>query len=221
MPTRRSATATPSVTVELRQRILDTSERLLETEGLSALSMREVARRAGVTHQAPYHHFADRESILAELVAQGFDELGRRLARANDRAAGGDRERLGNESGQAYVSYAIDHPGVFRIMFRPELCDLSRFPAARESGARARAELDRLVVLLHGAEGTSSLAHTYWAQTHGLACLLVDGPLGQALPGLRERRACMRETLAHFVRAMVAEPAPRRNALKQRSSKPV
>ena len=96
MPTRRSAAAPPAVVVELRQRILDTSESLLETEGLSALSMREVARRAGVTHQAPYHHFADRESILAELVTQGFDELGRRLGRANDRAAPDDRERLGN-----------------------------------------------------------------------------------------------------------------------------
>ena len=219
MPTRRSAAAPPAVVVELRQRILDTSESLLETEGLSALSMREVARRAGVTHQAPYHHFADRESILAELVTQGFDELGRRLGRANDRAAPDDRERLGNESGQAYVGYSIDHPGVFRIMFRPELCDLSRFPAARESGARARAELDRLVTLLYGAAAAHGLALTYWAQVHGLACLLVDGPLGQALPGLRERRACMRETLAHFVRAMVAEPVPRRNALKQGPSK--
>ena len=66
---------------DLRQRILDTSEQLLEETGVTALSMREVARRAGVTHQAPYHHFADRESILAELVARGFDQRARRLAR--------------------------------------------------------------------------------------------------------------------------------------------
>ena len=61
-PTSRTTVDEP---VALRQRILETAEALLETEGLQALSLREVARRAGVTHQAPYHHFADRESILA------------------------------------------------------------------------------------------------------------------------------------------------------------
>ncbi|HEX5737928.1 MAG TPA: TetR/AcrR family transcriptional regulator, partial [Hydrogenophaga sp.] len=138
MPPRRSD---PVATSDLRQRILDASERLLETEGLAALSMREVARRSGVTHQAPYHHFTDRETILAELVAQGFDELARRLARANQRSGSGDRHAALVESGQAYVGFAIDRPGIFRIMFRPEICDLSRFPAAQEAGARAHAEL--------------------------------------------------------------------------------
>jgi AcrR family transcriptional regulator len=204
MTTRKRSAASIENAPDLRQRILDASERLIETDGLSALSMREVARRSGVTHQAPYHHFADRESILAELVTQGFDELARRLARANAHGASGDKAALLTASGHAYVGFAIDHPGVFRIMFRPEICDPSRHPDARHAGERAYAELARLVQLLHGAEHADNLASMYWAQVHGLACLIVDGPIGQLRPGVRERRAHMRETLALFTRHIIA-----------------
>lgn len=191
---------------DLRRRILAASESLIETDGLGALSMREVARRSGVTHQAPYHHFADRESILAELVTQGFDELARRLARANELGATGDLEALLTASGHAYVGFAIDHPGIFRIMFRPEICDAARHPAAMEAANRAHNELERMVRVLQGGEYTDSLASLYWAQVHGLASLIVDGPLGQQLTGVRQRRAHMRATLAHFTRQMLAKP---------------
>lgn len=207
MAKRRTAGA-DAEPADLRQRILDASEELLETEGLAALSMREVARRSGVTHQAPYHHFADRESILAELVTQGFDELTRRLARANARNGTGDKLSTAIEAGQAYVGFAIDHPGVFSIMFRPELCDPARFPAARQAGAGSYAELERMVALTHGSTHVDSLAGVYWSQVHGLACLLVDGPVGQQLTGLRERRAYMRDTLAQFARFMLGSPLP-------------
>ena len=189
---------------DLRQRILDTAEAVLEEAGVAALSMREVARRAGVTHQAPYHHFADRETILAELVTRGFDELTRRLARANDRAAQDGRRTLVIESGAAYVGFALDHPGVFRIMFRPDVCDPTRFPEAMAAGDRAHGELGRLVRLMHDDRYTEALASGYWAQVHGLACLFVDGPLGQHLPGTRERRAHAREVLALMADGVLA-----------------
>lgn len=192
MPSRRPAPEP----ADLRQRILDTAESLLESDGVGALSMREVARRAGVTHQAPYHHFADRETILAELVTRGFDELADRLARVNDRAPKTDARSTQIASGEAYVGFALDRPGVFSIMFRPEVCDPARFPAARQAGERAHGELGRLVRLLHGGAHSEALASGYWAQVHGLATLFVDGPLGQQLPGARQRRAHLREVLA-------------------------
>lgn len=206
MPDRRSSTAAAPAPADLRRRILQASAELIETEGLAALSMREVARRAGVTHQAPYHHFADRESILAELVTAGFDELARRLALANGKIAAG-RHAVLNASGRAYVGFAIDHPGMFRIMFRPELCNPSRFPAALEAGERAHGELERLVQLMHDDRPSDSLASTYWAEVHGLACLIVDGPIGQRLRSVRERRAHMNQTLAHFTQ-FVLGPEP-------------
>src|SRR5262245_51637447 len=87
----RHATAqggTASEAGELRARIVRASIELIEEEGLAHLSMREVARRAGVTHQAPYHHFADREAILGEIAEQGFRLLCERIetvARENPR----------------------------------------------------------------------------------------------------------------------------------------
>lgn len=193
---------------DLRQRILDVSEKLLETEGLGALSMREVARRSGVTHQAPYHHFADRESILAELVTGGFQELTRRLQRANARHRHGGHLSTMIESGEAYVGFAIDHPGVFRIMFRPELCDAQRFPAALAASAQAYEQLQRMVALTHGESDTQGLSEVYWAQVHGLAGLLVDGPVGQQIGSVRERKVFMRQSLACFARHMSGTPVP-------------
>ena len=190
----------------LRQRILDAAERMLEDEGLGALSMREVARRSGVTHQAPYHHFADRESILAELVTQGFDELARRLAKANDVAASAGKRRALTQSGAAYVGFAIDHPGIFRIMFRRELCDATRFPAAVAASQRSHAELLRLVALMHDGAQHEALSSTYWSLVHGLAGLIIDGPLAERLPTVAARRAHMRETLSAFAQLVLGRP---------------
>lgn len=192
---------------DLRQRILDTSEALLESDGIAALSLREVARRAGVTHQAPYHHFADREAVLAALVTRGFDDLARRLARANDKADAADARATALGCSSAYVGFAIDHPGVFRVMFRPDLCDAARFPEAQEAGARAYGELLRLVVLLHGAADPGrTLASVYWSLVHGLAGLIVDGPLGWDAPSPRARRALMTTTLERFVDLVLGAP---------------
>jgi AcrR family transcriptional regulator len=195
---RRTSRTTVDEPVALRQRILETAEALLETEGLQALSLREVARRAGVTHQAPYHHFADRESILAELVTQGFDDLAQRLSKANDVAASGDPRKALMQSGTAYVGYAIEHPGVFRIMFRREVCDASRFPAALAASERAHQELLRLVALLHAGAQDEALISTYWSLVHGLAGLIIDGPPAAQLPTMAARRSHMRATLKQF-----------------------
>ena len=197
MPTRRLPAAADAG--DLRQSILDTSRALLAEVGVAGLSLREVARRAGVTHQAPYHHFADRESILAELVAQGFDELARRLARAH--ATGGDALATLVASGTAYVVFALDHPGVFRVMFRADLCDPARFAQVLNSGERAHGELRHLVRLVHGGPDDDSLAMLHWAQVHGLASLLLDGPLGQQLSSRRDRLAFVRQAMALHARA--------------------
>ena len=202
MAPRRTPTPEPA---DLRQRILDTSRTLLDEQGVAALSLREVARRAGVTHQAPYHHFADRESILAELVTQGFDELTRRLAKANRMAGSHSRLDMLVASGCAYVGYALDQPGVFGIMFRPDSCDVTRFESAVLAGKRAHGELLELVRLIKGDPVDEMLASVVWSQVHGLATLLLDGPLGQQLPSRAARLAFVRQAQLRFAQQVLAQ----------------
>ncbi len=166
---------------DVRGRILEASLALLDQEGLAALSMREVARRAGVSHQAPYHYFADKESILAALVTDGFRELTARLQRALDQVPRGDIREALQRTGAAYVGFALDQPGIFRIMFRPELVDLSRFPEAQEQGRLAYAQLERLVATMGLPGDPEAQASFQWSVVHGLAWLLLDGGLGQNL----------------------------------------
>lgn len=162
---------------DLKRDLLLTSRQLLDEGGPAALSMREVARRTDCTHQAPYHYFENREAILASLVADGFDALTTCLKEANDLGlAKGSRAAL-VAAASAYVDFALTQPGVFRIMFRPEVCDPSRFPTVQDAGARARGELDRLNTIVHGDKAQATMATILWAHVHGLAFLLLDGPL--------------------------------------------
>lgn len=202
---RSAATPRDAEASDLRHRILEAADALLRTEGVGALSMREVARRAGVTHQAPYHHFADREAILAELVASGFTMLADRLARANDGAERHDARRVLLEAGRAYVGFALEQPGRFRIMFRPELCDPARYPAAAAAGDRAHGELMRMVGLVHGAPD-ETLATLHWSQVHGLASLLVDGGMADKLPNARARKAHVEAVLERFAEMAAGRP---------------
>ena len=106
---------------DVRTSILEASIALMNEGGLGALSMREVARRAGVSHQAPYHYFTDREAILAELAGDGFDRLYDYMVSAIGLA----RPKMGDKNramGEAYIRFALNNPEVFRLMFRVEMC---------------------------------------------------------------------------------------------------
>src|SRR5262245_4395879 len=99
---------------DLRQKVLEASLTLIEEGGLDRFSMREVARKAGVSHQAPYHYFADREAILAGIAGEGFAKLGRSLMRAAENV-GGPAAAV-EAMGRAYVEFAIGHPAYFQVM---------------------------------------------------------------------------------------------------------
>ena len=172
---------------DLRSELLRTSRELLDESGPSALSMREVARRAGCTHQAPYHYFTNREAILAALVCEGFDELADRLAVAHEGLGGADLRAVLVASGNAYVEFALRHPGVFRVMFRPDVCDPERFPEVVEVGERARHELARLAKAVMGDGAQLEAEVLIWSGVHGLASLLLDGPLAGEFSSVEDR----------------------------------
>ena len=187
MTSESGASSERSGSRDLRAELLRTSRKLLDESGPSALSMREVARRAGCTHQAPYHYFANREAILAALVREGFDELADRLASAREGLEGTDRRVVLTASGNAYVEFALRHPGVFRVMFRPDVCDPERFPEVVQASERARDELARLARRVAGEETSLEIEVLFWSGVHGLASLLLDGPLVGAFGSVQER----------------------------------
>lgn len=177
---------------DLREQVLSASLELIEKEGVAALSLREVARRAGVSHQAPYHHFGSKDALVAELVARGYTQLSEMLEAAEkSRGAPSRRLRL---AGRAYVDFALRHPAAFRIMFRPELADFSACPSAEAAGSRAYSVLVRLVEETFGGrrvprDRLDALVTMNWSMVHGLASLVLDGSLGKQASSGRSRSA--------------------------------
>jgi AcrR family transcriptional regulator len=162
---------------------------ILEKEGVAALTLRALARRAGVSHTAPYRHFADRESLLAALAAEGFGMLGRAQREA---AAGGGLRGMG----EAYVHFALDHPQRFRLMFGSQV-RISRHPALREVATKTFEGLSgALAAQVPGARGARDASIAAWAMVHGLAQLLLEDRIADAALAGRAREQFVREVLA-------------------------
>ena len=167
---------------DLRRALIDASLALISEEGFNALSLREVARRAGVTHAAPYRHFADKEALLAAVAEEGFRSMAAQM-----------RERMAQQShpaerliacGVAYVLFAVQHPSHFRVMFGPHFVDHSKHEGLGIEGSKAFALLVQCLtegqqagVLREG--DTLEMALGAWSLVHGLSSLLVDGVLEQ------------------------------------------
>lgn len=171
---------------DLRTGLLRSAAKILEARGVKELSLREAARRAGVSHNAPYRHFADRDALLAALAAEGFARLGAALEAS---AAQGPRAR-----GEAYVRFALEHPQRFRLMFGGTL-PLDAHPALREAASQTYAGLVRAFEPLAGREGAPIAAAAAWSLVHGLAQLLLDGYFAQARGAERDAAAFVREVL--------------------------
>ena len=167
---------TRSTTSEgLREAILAISRDLLNEGGPSSLSMREVARRAGCTHQAPYHYFRGREAILIALVEEGYRALERALREARETSEGRTPRDTTRAAGHAYLTCALANPGVFRIMFRSDMYDAGAHPGLHAASLAARSQLRSLAALAYGTDDPRAEV-TLWAYIHGLATLVLDGP---------------------------------------------
>ena len=163
--------------------LLNASLQLIEAEGIGAVSLRRVAREAGVSPGAPYHHFPDRASLLAALAARGYQELARELADA--RSAARTPVQALTALIRAYVTFAQRNPAYFRLMFRPELSEQQKHPDAKAAEEAASACLEETVAdCVHAgvipAPQADALAVTAWSLGHGLASLWLDGELQDA-----------------------------------------
>ena len=155
---------------DLSRALVDAARRLLEREGPTALSLRAVAREAGVSPAAPYHHFKDKGELMAAVARQGWDLLNETLAQAKERAAS-VRARM-SELGVAYVTFARQNPALYRVMYdsfreKEALPDRmgetdSAFCRVRHTLVEAGADPDDWI----GLELASVAA---WCAAHGLA----------------------------------------------------
>ena len=173
---------------DLQAALILTAGKMLEKEGLEALTLRAVARRAGVSHNAPYRHFARREALLAALAAEGFERLGAAQRKAGE--AGGLRAM-----GEAYVAFALENPQRFRLMFGGQI-SISRHAQLRAVATGTFAGLSgALSARLPEAHGARDASIAAWALVHGLALLLMGERIAPAAFQGRDREEFVRSVL--------------------------
>lgn len=168
---------------DLRHAAIQEAVRAIDEDGLGALSLREVARRLGVSHAAPTHHFGDKAGLLTAVAAEGYRLLAEDLRRAYERTG----EFL--EVGVAYVRFATRHRAYFEVMFRPELYheDDPELTEARKQSS------SMLYGPLEGDSGSGRQVQeagvAAWSLVHGLATLYLNGNLPARLGKDPERIA--------------------------------
>ncbi len=170
----------------LHAALLEAAERILERDGLAGLTLRAVAREAGVSHAAPTHHFGDLTGLVSELAAIGFRQFNLAMA-----AAGNSPGTLVDKAvarAKAYVAYGQAHPGMFILMFRTERLDMTR-PALHEAANAAFTELagsigaqrhEAIEARALSLDQAAAIARA-WSLVHGFTMLLLDDRLSDIL----------------------------------------
>ena len=193
--------------VDVRRLVLDAAIAIIEMDGAESLSMREVARRAGVSHQAPYHYFGDRSGIFAAISEEGFTGLAQAFRDVHE------TEMPAAKAGFiAYLNFSRAHIGHFRVMFRNDICGVTTHPSTQIAADSAFDELRLMVARITGPEIDPNNAFTFatmlWSLAHGLATLVIDGPLPNKIPpgiDLEDQIQAVIDLSSHMVSLEVAE----------------
>lgn len=184
---------------DLRTALLDAALAMVARDGAAAVSLRGVARAAGVSAMAPYHHFADRAALVAAVAAIGFDRL--YADKLEALATTGPAPRAALVAGsRAYVAFILDNPELYRLMKAPELADRAAYPVLAAAAARPAAKLGALVAGLGPlAISATAAAEMLWAFAHGLGLLAIDGYLGSRAEVLARAEAGATAMIAGLV----------------------
>ncbi|MGW2839666.1 TetR/AcrR family transcriptional regulator [Streptomyces sp. NPDC001493] len=162
---------------DLRRTILAAAVEVITTEGPAALSLRDLARRAGVSHAAPAHHFTDRAGLLTAVATEAYTLFADSLSEVTDLV----------EKGARYVRFATDHPAHFQVMFQPDLyrADDPALTAARDRATRTLREGVAGLAPDHPevAEEARRKGVAAWSLAHGFASLLLSRNLTDFLAG--------------------------------------
>jgi len=207
---RKPAASTPYHHGALRDALLTAAETVLERDGVAGLTLRAVAREAGVSHAAPTHHFGDLTGLVSELAAIGFRQFNAAMAAAGAIDAAPLMRAMARA--KAYVAYAQAHPGMYGLMFRTERLDMSR-PSLHEAASASFAGLAGAVGVSRqqqvsdealSLEQAAAIARA-WSLVHGFTTLLLDGRLTDILKRL-PRGTDVEALLDAMLRSTVARP---------------
>lgn len=202
---------------DLRRALIEAALAALESQGWHELSLRDVARQAGVSHTAPYRHFESKEALLTTLAEVGHTELADAMEAAVRDAPDDPLGQL-RGVGRAYVQLALRRPALFRLMFSGAICALEAQEADGGEVHSARS-FDLLVqVVRDGQAGgkvrpgpPEQVAVTAWALVHGLSVLLLErqfGPVGDASP---DPLALVDEVTRQLVEGLAVPPPTKKN----------
>lgn len=186
---------------DLRAALLAAAEQELAERGMESFSLRQVAKRAGVSHAAPAHHFGDAQGLLTALAAEGFRQFLAAQA-AREAVAPPDPDEQLVAAGLGYVDFAMARPALFRLLWQSERPDFRD----ADLGQAARAAFQHLVDQVSAAGGGSTADEgAVWAMAHGLADLLAAGRLESMLTLPAESREAM-------IKGILRRALPRRDA---------
>lgn len=161
----------------LRSALIVAAEALIERDGTDAFSLRECARSAGVSHAAPAHHFRDVGDLLTAVAATGFERLTAAMARARSTTGAGLADSV-EAIGAAYVTTAIAHPAMFRLMFHSGRVDRTAPQFRAAAGAAYAVLADILAAAMAPRKPTKADLRFAWAAVHGFATLTIEGRFG-------------------------------------------
>ena len=177
----------------LKDKVIQAAVDYIAESGPDGLSFRQIAADAGVSHQAPYHHFGDRDAIFTEIGIIGFRMFAAELAAPARR---GEDPDVAIRMLERYVNFALTHSGYYRVMFRSDLCKIGESPELQRF---ADASFDALIDAVQSIVGARSsvdeiriVATTMWSAAHGLATLLIDGPLEMKIGASSNRKKLIR-----------------------------
>ena len=189
----------------LKDKVIQAAVDYIAESGPDSLSFRQIAADAGVSHQAPYHHFGDRDAIFTEIGIIGFRMFAAELAAPARR---GEDPDVAIRMLERYVNFALTHSGYYRVMFRSDLCKIAESPELQKTADSAFDTLVDTVQTIVGPKATVEqirvVATTMWSVAHGLATLLIDGPLENKIGTLNDCKKLIRAVGSQVLNGLTA-----------------
>lgn len=182
---------------QLREALIKSAQQLLHTEGIEALSLRALAKSAGVTQAAPYSHFRDKDDLLATIAEAGFQRLS--LQMAEDATGLKDASARVRALMASYIRFACENKALFRLMFGREVADMKKYPTLAMTAGKSYSLISAALAKRDGdTTDTPILSVAVWSLCHGLTTLLLEDRISIAQFGASSLEDFVNKTAALF-----------------------